>query len=58
MLFLRKSSFSTATGQCTHPDGAEGQIAGSGCVVGKQEVSNSQEKWIISVFKKPLGSVP
>jgi hypothetical protein len=27
-------------------------------MVGKQEVSNSQEKWIISVFKKPLGSVP
>jgi hypothetical protein len=35
----------------------------SGWIVGKQEVSNSQEKWIISVFKKsvfkkPLGSVP
>jgi hypothetical protein len=24
----------------------------------KPEVSNSQVKWIISVFKKPLGSVP
>jgi hypothetical protein len=24
----------------------------------KPEISNSQEKWIISVFKKPLGSVP
>ena len=30
----------------------------SGWVVDKPEVSNSQEKWIISVFKKPLGSVP
>jgi hypothetical protein len=27
-------------------------------MVGKPEVSNSQEKWIIFVFKKPLGSVP